>query len=48
MPLIAFDTLDYSNKLQESGMPREQAEAIARANVEAFKSLVVTQQYCMV
>ena len=44
MPLIAFDTLAYSDKLQEGGLPREQAEAIARANVDAFRSLVVTQR----
>lgn len=44
MATVTFDTLAYSNKLQESGVPRAQAEAMAQANAEAFKEMVVTQQ----
>lgn len=29
MAVITFDTLAYSNRLQKSGVPREQAEAIS-------------------
>lgn len=44
MTTITFDTLAYSNKLQSAGVPREQAEAMAAANAEAFKDMVSTQQ----
>lgn len=40
---VTFDTLAYSNKLQKSGVPREQAEAMAQANSEAFKDMMLTQ-----
>lgn len=41
---ITFDTLAYGNKLQKSGVPREQAEAMAQANSEAFNAMVNAQQ----
>ena len=44
MATITFDTLAYSQKLQKSGVPREQAEAMAQANADAFKDMISTQQ----
>ena len=44
MALVAFDTLAYSNMLERHGFPREQAEAIARANAEALRDIVATQE----
>lgn len=44
MTTITFDTLAYSNKLQKGGVPREQAEAMAQANADAFKAMIATQQ----
>ena len=44
MAAITFDTLAYSNKLQKSGVPREQAEAMAMANAEAFNAMVDARQ----
>ena len=40
MTAITFDTLAYSNKLQDAGMSREQADAMAKAQAEAMKELV--------
>ena len=39
MNSITFDTLNYSKTLQEAGMPREQAEAFARAQKIAFEEM---------
>lgn len=44
MGSVTFDTLAYSNTLQKAGVPREQAEAFANANAEAFSTMVTTQQ----
>lgn len=44
MGAITFDTLAHSQKLQKSGVPREQAEAMAQANSEAFNAMVNTRQ----
>lgn len=44
MTAITFDTLAYSNKLQDAGMPREQADAMAKAQAEAIKELVAAQE----
>ncbi len=44
MAAITFDTLAYSNKLQKSGVPREQGEAMAQANSEAIKDMANTQE----
>lgn len=44
MTAVSFDTLAYSNSLQNAGIPREQAEALAKANAEAFSTMVTTQQ----
>lgn len=44
MPAVTFDTLEYSQMLQDAGVPREQAEAFAKANAKAFNSMVITQQ----
>ena len=44
MATITFDTLAYSQKLQKSGVPREQAEAMAQANSEIFNAMVNIQQ----
>lgn len=40
MTAITFDTLEYSATLQESGIPREQADAMAKANAKALKDMV--------
>ena len=44
MTAITFDTLAYSNKLQDAGMSREQADAMAKAQAEAMKELVAAQE----
>lgn len=44
MSPVPFDILAYSNRLQKSGIPREQADAMAQANADAFKDMTVTQQ----
>lgn len=44
MTAITFATLAYSNTLQATGMPREQAEAFAMANAEALRSMAATQE----
>ena len=43
MTAITFDTLAYSNKLQQAGMSREQADAMANAQADAMKELVAAQ-----
>lgn len=44
MNAIAFDSLKYSQTLQDGGVPRNQADAIARANMETFAALIDSQQ----
>ena len=44
MTTITFDTLAYSENMQKAGFTRAQADAMARANSEAFRSMVDTQQ----
>lgn len=44
MTTITFDTLAFSKKLQESGMPRAQAEAFASAQKEAFDEMIQTKE----
>ena len=44
MTAITFDTLAYRNKLQDAGMSREQADAMAKAQAEAMKELVAAQE----
>ena len=44
MTTITFDTLAYSENMQKAGFTREQADAMAKANSEAFKVIVNTQQ----
>ena len=44
MNSITFDTLNYSNTLQEAGMPREQAEAFAKAQKIAFDEMIATRE----
>lgn len=41
---INFDTLAYSENMQKAGFTREQADAMARVNSTAFKSVVDTDQ----
>ena len=43
MTTITFDTLAYSENMQKAGFTREQADAMARANSEAFNAMVATQ-----
>lgn len=44
MSLLAFDTLAYSESMQKAGFTREQADAMSKANAEAFRDMVVSQQ----
>lgn len=44
MTAITFDTLAYSENMQKAGFTREQADAMAKANSEAFSAMVDTQQ----
>lgn len=44
MTAVTFDTLAFSKELQDAGIPREQAEALAKANAKAFSAMVTTQQ----
>lgn len=39
---ITFDTLAYCNILQKAGVPREQAEAFAKANADALRKMAAT------
>lgn len=41
---ITFDTLEYSAILQKSGVPREQADAMAKANAHALRDMVKSQE----
>ena len=43
MTQITFDTLEFADTLQKAGVPREQAEAMARASQKAI-GLVVEQK----
>lgn len=43
MAQITFDTLEFADTLQKAGVPREQAEAMARASQKAI-GLVVEQK----
>lgn len=44
MAIVAFDTLAYSEHLQNVGIPRDQADAMARANAEALRNLAITER----
>ena len=44
MTTITFDTLAYSENMQKAGFTREQADAMAKANADAFNAMVATQQ----
>lgn len=44
MTTVTFDTLEYSATLQESGIPREQADAMAKANAKALQDMVKSQE----
>ena len=44
MATVTFDTLAYSNRLQKSGVPKEQADAMAQANAEAFRDMTEAGQ----
>lgn len=39
MSMVTFDTLAYSNRLQQGGISREHAEALAAASAEALKEV---------
>lgn len=45
MTTITFDTLKFTEKLEKSGVPREQAKAIAEAFSEAAGEDLVTKSY---
>lgn len=45
MTTLAFDTLAFSQKLQESGMPQAQAETLAKVQKEALEEIVSTQDF---
>ncbi|MBD5552897.1 MAG: DUF1640 domain-containing protein [Desulfovibrio sp.] len=44
MSTLTFDTLAFSNKLQESGIPRKQADAMASANSDAFQNMLAARE----
>ncbi len=44
MSTVTFDTLAYSENMQKAGFSREQADAMAKANADAFKAMLSTQQ----
>jgi len=44
MHTTTFDTLAYSTTLQEAGFPKEQAEAMTRAQSNAMKELVASRE----
>ena len=41
---ITFDTLAYSRTLQDAGMPREQADALAKAQKTAIDEMVESRE----
>ncbi len=43
MSMAAFDTLKFSRRLKDAGIPQEQAEAQSEAIVEAFSQALDTQ-----
>ncbi len=43
MPVIAFDTLEYSKNLEAKGFTTEQAEALAIENKRVFNEFAETQ-----
>ena len=45
MATITFDTLKFTKRLEASGLPAEQAEAIAEAFSEATSGELVTKDY---
>ena len=44
MTTTTFDTLAYSKTLQDAGMPREQADALAHAQKRAVDEMVNTKE----
>ncbi len=44
MTAITFDTLAYSKTLQDAGMPREQADALANAQKKAIDEMVTARE----
>ena len=44
MTAITFDTLAYSKTLQDAGMPREQADALANAQKKAIDDMVTARE----
>ena len=44
MVAITFDTLAFSKRLQESGMPQNQAETLANAQKDALNEMVAAQE----
>ncbi len=44
MTAITFDTLAYSKTLQDAGMPREQADALANAQKKAIDEMVTAKE----
>ncbi len=45
MTTINFDTLEYSNSLQDAGVPQGQAEAIATAQSKALREVINAQHF---
>ncbi len=41
---ITFDTLEYMEDLMKSGIAKEQAEAITKANVKAFNQMIEVKE----
>jgi hypothetical protein len=45
MSTVTFDTLKFVKKLEQAGMSRAEAEAIASAQSEAFEELTKTKEF---
>ena len=44
MSTVTFDTLKFVKRLENAGMPKAEAEAIAEAQNEAFEELTKTKE----
>jgi hypothetical protein len=48
MTTVTFDTLALARKLEQSGIPKEQAEAVVNALVESHDGLVTKSHFDLV
>lgn len=43
---VPFDSLSFIDELKKGGFDNEKAEAIARANTQAFKQMIMIEDIC--